>query len=78
MSTDIYSDVSCDICRYSDFQVHERKPDDGSVIRLTNCSVPAELLVVRGRWGVVCVRCTYSYTACVRGVCVGFLSCIYM
>ncbi|KAL5517364.1 hypothetical protein EMCRGX_G002901 [Ephydatia muelleri] len=33
--------------RYSDFQVHERKPD-GSVIHLTNCSVPCELLADKG------------------------------
>ena len=34
------------IPRYSDFQVHERRPD-GNVTKLTSCSVPSELLVVR-------------------------------
>ena len=39
------------IPRYSDFQVHERRPD-GNVTKLTSCSVPSELLVVRkGRRG---------------------------
>ena len=42
-------DVICiigPIPRYSDFQVHERRPD-GNVTKLTSCSVPSELLVVR-------------------------------